>query len=495
MEMLKQLFTVADTWVAYLNGLVWGHFLMFVLVGTGIFLTLRMRFVQIRFFTHGWSLISGKWDNPEDHGEITHFQALSTALSATIGTGNIAGVATAIVSGGPGAVVWMWITAIFGMCSKFTCCLLAQRFRTIEPDGEVGGGPMYYIDRIQLIFQDDPAREGEEGPVKPAMNFHWLAFLFALFTAVASFGIGNMVQANSVAGPLYQYLVKLKMVTGTGEGFSLVKFGLGVVMAVLVGLVILGGVKRIAKVAEKIVPFMAGVYVICSLIILILNWDKIIPALTLIFSSAFLGVKPAAGGALGFTVAQAMRFGVARGLFSNEAGLGSAAIAHAPAKTKEPVREGLVAMLGPFIDTIVICTMTALIVVIAGQYTGGSSGAELTSTSFNALLPGYGEHVVSFGLMFFAFTTMVGWSYYGDRAVKFLCGKHGKTGVLVYRVVYVLLIPIGAAMPLQIVWNLSDIANGMMAFPNLIALIGLSGVVSGMLRDYEKRFPDMKPYT
>ncbi len=469
--------------IATIDGYVWGYFLMFLLVGTGIWLSFRMKLVQVRFFKHAWSLITGKWDDPDDHGEITHFQALSTALSATIGTGNIAGVATALVSGGPGAVFWMWVTAFIGMCTKFTSCLLAQKYRSIDSDGEVTGGPMYFL---------------RDGLQKPA-----LGFAFALFAFIASFGIGNMVQANSVAGPLHSYIVEWGWIAESPEGtFPMARFLIGLVISVLVGFVILGGIKRIARVADKIVPIMALGYVISCLIILSKNYQSILPAFKLIFSSAF-GMNEMVGGVLGFSVAQAMRWGVARGLFSNEAGLGSAAIAHAPAKTKEPVREGMVAMLGPFIDTIVVCTMTALVIITSGYFAAeapvalkGLKGAELTAAAFKETVS-WGHHVVSFGLVFFAFSTMVGWSYYGDRSVRYLFDSNpsrAKKAVFIYRIVYVLLIPIGAAIPLEIVWNLSDIANGLMAFPNLIGLIGLSGVAGGMLSDYESRFPGMKPY-
>ncbi|GAB4267692.1 MAG: sodium:alanine symporter family protein [Candidatus Rifleibacteriota bacterium] len=469
--------------VATLDAYVWGSFLMFMLIGTGIFLSVRMKLVQVRLFHHAWSLITGKWDDPEDHGEITHFQALSTALAATIGTGNIAGVATALASGGPGAVFWMWVTAFIGMCTKFTSCLLGQKFRSIDSDGEVTGGPMYYL------------RDG--------LNLPWLGFLFALFAFVASFGIGNMVQANSVAGPLHAYLVDAGYVTANPDAaVDWAKFAIGVVIAIMVGSVILGGIKRIARFSDKIVPLMALGYVISSLYILFVQREQIIPAFKLIFSSAF-GLREVAGGVVGFSVSQAMRWGIARGLFSNEAGLGSAPIAHAPAKTKEPVREGLVAMLGPFIDTIVVCTMTALVIITSGYFSpekagifAGMKGAELTAAAFKSCVP-WGHHVVGFGLVFFAFSTMVGWSYYGDRSVRYLFDAHperARKAVFAYRIVYVLLIPIGAAFPLELIWNLSDIANGLMAFPNLVGLIGLSGIALSMLKDYEARYPEMKPY-
>jgi AGCS family alanine or glycine:cation symporter len=334
--------------VETIDSYVWGSFLMFVLIGTGIFLSFRMRLVQIRLFSHAWSLITGKWDNPEDHGEITHFQALATALAATIGTGNIAGVATAIAGGGPGAVFWMWVTAFIGMCTKFTSCLLAQKYRQIDSDGEVTGGPMYFL---------------HTGLQKP-----WLGTLFAIFAFIASFGIGNMVQANSVAGPLHGYLAEAGLVAAPDiEKFNPIRFLIGVIIALVAGGVILGGIKRIARFSDKIVPFMALGYIISSLYILFVQRAMLLPSLQLIFSSAF-GMREVAGGVLGFSVAQAMRWGIARGLFSNEAGLGSAPIAHAPAKTEEPVREGLVAMLGPFIDTIVVCTMTALVIITSGYF-------------------------------------------------------------------------------------------------------------------------------
>ena len=469
-------------WVELVNGYVWGYFLMFMIVGTGIWLTIRMRVVQIRFFTHAWSLISGKWEKPDDKGEITHFQALSTALAATVGTGNIAGVATAIASGGPGAVFWMWVSAFIGMCTKFTCCLLALKYREIDSDGEVSGGPMFYL------------RDGLKMPK--------LGMLFAIFAFVASFGIGNMVQANSVAGPLHSYLSEAGLVeAATGEGFNMVRLVIGIIIAILVGIVILGGIKRIASFADKVVPFMAFFYVSASLYILFVQRENLIPAFKMIFGSAF-GLQEAAGGMLGYGVAQAMRWGIARGLFSNEAGLGSAPIAHAAAKTSEPVREGMVALLEPFIDTIVICTMTALVIITSGYFNpaeatvfAGLKGAELTAAAFRHNVA-WGHHVVSFGLIFFTFSTMIGWSYYGDRSVRYMFDanpKRAKKAVFIYRLVYVLLIPIGAAVPLELIWNLSDIANGLMAFPNLIALLALSGVVAGMLRDYEARYPAMRP--
>ncbi len=447
-----------------IDNYLWGHFLAFLLLGTGIFLSIRLKFVQFRFFLHGVSCVSGKWDGPNEKGEITYFQALSTALSATIGTGNIAGVATAIAAGGPGAVFWMWVTAFLGMATKFTCCMLAVHFREIGKDGVVAGGPMYYLDK--------------------GLGKRYLGVSFAIFTVIASFGIGNMVQANSVVDPFVH--------TCSEDMRLFVTSIIGVIMALLVGIVIIGGVKRIAKIAEKIVPFMAMVYVITALIIIALNIEKLVPVLKEIFEGAF-GINAAVGGAAGYGVMKAMQFGIARGVFSNESGLGSAAIAHAAAKTKEPVREGCVAMLGPFIDTIVICTMTAIVIIISGIYDDGNlNGAALSAAAFNKALPNLGSHVVSFGLVFFAFTTIIGWSYYGDRAIYYLFGKWGDIATRIYRWIYVIMIPIGASVPLTLVWTLSDITNGLMALPNLIGLIALSGYVYDMLKDYRARLPFMK---
>jgi AGCS family alanine or glycine:cation symporter len=376
----------------------------------------------------------------------------------------------------------MWVSASIGMCTKFTSCLLAMKYRTIDSDGEVAGGPMYYL------------RDGLKMPK--------LGMLFAIFAFVASFGIGNMVQANSVAAPLHTYLCEAGLAeAATSEGFNMVRLAIGIVIAIFVGIVILGGIKRIASFADKVVPFMAFCYVAASIYILFVQRENLIPAIKMIFGSAF-GLQEAAGGMLGYGVAQAMRWGIARGLFSNEAGLGSAPIAHAAAKTSEPVREGMVALLEPFIDTIVICTMTALVIITSGYFNpaeaglfAGLKGAELTAAAFRHNVA-WGHHVVSFGLIFFTFSTMIGWSYYGDRSVRYMFDanpKRAKRAVFIYRLVYVLLIPIGAAVPLELIWNLSDIANGLMAFPNLLALLALSGVVAAMLRDYEARYPDMRP--
>jgi len=436
-----------NTIAKHIGDFAWGPVMIVFLVGTGLCLTIRMGFVQVRGFKHAWALISGKYDKKEDEGEVTHFQALCTALSATIGTGNIAGVATAITAGGPGAVFWMWVTAVVGMATKFTSCSLSLFFRRFNKDGSVSGGPMYYLEK--------------------GLNQKWLGILFAFFALIASFGIGNMVQANSVAEPLL-------------SSFDIPKYATGVIIAVLVWLVIIGGIKRIAKVASFIVPFMAIVYVLSSFVVIVLNIQDIPHVIKLILKHA-LSPTAAAGGFAGATVAQVIRYGVARGVFSNESGLGSAPMAHAAARTKYPIREGLVAMLGPFIDTIVICSMTAFVILVTGTWTSGETGAVLSASAYDSGLPIIGSYTVTFGLVFFAFSTMLSWSYYGDRCAQYLFGNRA---VIIYRWVFVFLIIVGAVVQLEFVWNISDAMNGLMAIPNLIGLLGLSGLIARETRKY-----------
>lgn len=436
-----------------ISGIVWGPVTICLLVGTGVLMALITKAIQLRKFTYAWRLISGKFDNPEDEGEITHFQALSAALSATVGTGNIAGVATAIAMGGPGAVFWMWMTALFGMGLKYSECLLSLKYRTIHPDGTVAAGPMYYLEK--------------------GLGQKWLGVLFAVFATIASFGIGNMVQANSVAEPMLALFGVPKIITG-------------LIIGIMTFAVIVGGIKRMGLVASRMVPFMAAVYIIGSLLVIAFNWVNVPAALALIFHDAFTG-SAAAGGFTGATIAHAIRFGVARGIFSNESGLGSCPIAHGAAQTNEPVREGLVAMLGPFIDTIVICTMTALVIVTTGAYklldAAGKplTGSELSAKAFGLGLPGFGGYIVAIGIVLFAYSTAISWSYYGDRCVDYLFGEKM---IRPYRIIYCLLLPVGAAVPLQTIWAVSDIFNAMMAWPNLIGLILLSPVVIRMTREY-----------
>ncbi len=436
-----------------ISSFVWGPVTIILIVGTGIYTTILVKAVQIRRFNYAWKLISGKFDKKNADGEITHFQALSTALSATIVTGNIAGVGTAIAMGGPGAVFWMWITALFGMGLKYAECLLSLKYRVIHDDGSAGGGPMYYLEK--------------------GLGQKWLGILFAVFASIASFGIGNMVQANSVAAPLYTQFGIPKIVTG-------------LIIGGLVFMVIVGGIKRVGKVASKLVPFMSVFYVVGALTIIITKIDAIPEAFGIILSSAFTPAS-ASGGFAGAAVAQVIRYGVARGVFSNEAGLGSAPIAHGAARTNEPVREGLVAMLGPFIDTIVICSMTALVIILTGAYTivgangSGLTGADLTAMAFSLGLNTYGKYIVSFGLIFFAFSTAISWSYYGDRCVDYLFGQKL---VKPYRIIYCILLPVGAYIELEIVWTVSDIFNALMAWPNLVGLLFLSPVVIKTTKEY-----------
>ncbi len=446
-----------QSWLDAASGYVWGVPLIAILVGTGIYVTFRNRFVQLRGIKHSFELVSGKYDRPEFKGEISHFQALSAALSATIGTGNITGVATAIAIGGPGALFWMWVTAVFGMALKFTSCTLAVMYRRIDPDGHVRGGPMYFI---------------EMGLGK---NWKWLAVAFAFFTAVAALGIGNMVQANSVADGLVAFFG----VKGTEIGIA-TRWGIGIFIALMVGLVIIGGIKRIGLVASKLVPFMAAVYVVSALIVLIMAYDKIIPAFGLIFSNAFTPIS-ASGGFAGATVWIVLQQGVRRGVFSNESGLGSAPMAHAAAKVNEPVREGLVAMIGPLIDTLIICTLTGLVIIVSGQWNSGLNGTPLTASAFDSILPRWGDHMVSFGLVLFAYSTIISWSYYGEKGIEYLLGR---PAVLPYKIVYLIFLPIGAAMKLGFVWSFADVCNGLMALPNLIGIIGLSGVIAVATKKY-----------
>jgi len=384
----------------------------------------------------------------EGEGQISPFNALMTSLSATIGTGNIAGVATAIFLGGPGALFWMWCTALVGMATKYAEAVLAVQFREVDEQGRTVGGPMYYI------------RNGL------GKNWGWLAFLFALFGACAGFGIGNTVQSNSVAQVLDQ-------------NYGLNPWISGVLMAALVAAVILGGIRRIAAFAGKLVPFMALAYVLAGLIVLAMYLPAIPGVIALVLESAFTG-HAATGGFAGAAVWAAIRFGVARGVFSNEAGLGSAPIAHASAQTRGPAQQGIVAMLGTFIDTICICSITGLVILVTGVWTSGETGAALTTQAFASAVVG-GEHIVSIGLILFAFTTMIGWSYYGERCVEYLLGVKA---IIPFRLLWIVAIVLGAQIDLGFVWLLADTLNALMALPNLVALILLSPLVFRLTRQY-----------
>ncbi len=430
-----------------LSSFIWGPIMLALLLGVGVYLSIGLKLMPWRKLGHGFKLLfSGQAD--KDQGDISPFQALMTALSATIGTGNIAGVATAIFLGGPGAVFWMWITALFGMATKYGEAVLAVKYREVDSRGKRQGGPMYYIKNGL----------GE--------NWKWLGFLFALFGTIAAFGIGNMVQSNSVADALKSNFNIDPMITG-------------IVLAILVGLVIIGGVKRIGEVAGKLVPIMAVAYIAGSLIVIIANIGQVGSAFSLIFTSAFSGTA-ATGGFAGAAVWAAIRFGVARGVFSNEAGLGSAPIAHAAAQTDDPVRQGMIGMLGTFIDTIIICTMTALVILLTGAWTSGENGASLSTLAYGQGITG-GNYIVTIGLVVFAFTTLLGWSYYGERCAEFIFG----TAIIVpYRIVWVVAVMTGALIKLNFVWLLADVMNGFMAIPNLIALALLSPVIFKVTKDY-----------
>lgn len=533
--------------VNWMNNLVWSFpeqfpLMVVVLLGFGIFITLRLGFVQIRRFGHGVKSVMGKYDNPDDTGDVNHFQALTTALSATVGIGNIAGVAIAIHYGGPGALFWMWVTAFFGMAIKYTECTLAVKYRIQNQDGSVSGGPMYYIER---------------GLGK---NWKWLAVFFAAMAVICSFLTGNAVQANTVADTMY-------------STFQIPSWISGLVTAAFVGVVIVGGIKRIGQVTARLMPLMAIIYVLGALIILTLNAGDVIPSFKTIFVSAF---TPEAGlfGVGSGVFLTTLVWGIKRGLFSNEAGQGSAPIAHGAAKTEEPVREGVVALLEPFIDTIVVCTMTGLVIVATGVWqeqhdmvfdpgnrdnavvvtddsntlvieegepvngiitrnnfeTGAfyvdedkntvfsgtlnvatgtftdeegnmiatvytsiiENGAPLTSLAFEkGLAPifPYGKHIVTFCVLLFGVSTAISWSYYGDRSIQYLAGDRS---IIYYKIVYLVMHFLGAIFPLATVWAIGDIALGLMTFPNIIALFALSGSVVVASKTYFKKMEELE---
>ena len=436
-----------------INGLVWGPIMLTLLLGTGIFLTIGLRGMTITRIPYAFKqLLKGRKGSGE--GEISPFNALMTALSSTVGTGNIAGVATAIGIGGPGALFWMWCTALVGMATKYAEAVLAVNYRETDASGKKVGGPMYYI--------------------KNGLGKRWkpLAFLFALFGALAGFGLANTVQSNTVSQVLF-------------NNFQIPTVASGLVMAFLVALVLLGGIQRIAQVAGKLVPLMTVIYLLSTLLILLMNLTEIPAAIVFIVDSAFNGTA-ATGGFAGATVMLALRMGVSRGIFSNESGLGSAPIAHAAAETNSPVRQGTIAMLGTFIDTLIICTMTGLVLVVTGAWSTDLQGAAMTLQVFDSSLP-FGGDILSLCIALFAFTTMLGWSYYGERCAQFLLGPKV---VLPFRALWVVGIFLGTQMSLGLVWKMSDALNGMMAIPNLIALLLLSPVVFKLTRQYYQQETD-----
>jgi AGCS family alanine or glycine:cation symporter len=426
-----------------LSAAIWGPPLLIALFGTHIFLTIRLRIIQ-RYL---WRAIKLSLQRTrEGAGDISHFGALTTALAATIGTGNIVGVATAVAAGGPGAVFWMWLTGVFGIATKYAEALLAVGFRVTTPDGLMAGGPMYVLER--------------------GMRAKWLGVVFAALTAVAAFGIGNMVQANSIASLV-------------NETLQIPPWVSGVLLMSLTAVVILGGIKSIARVCEKLVPAMAVVYVTGCCIMLFLRAETLPDTVMLILSTAFTGTA-AVGGFVGAGVREAVRYGVARGLFSNESGLGSAPIVAAAAQTSNPVRQALVSSTGTFWDTVVVCALTGLVVVNSGKWTLGLNGAALTKAVFSDL-PVIGPIVLTGGLLTFVFSTILGWSYYGEKACEYLFGNKS---ILPYRLLWVAAVMAGSLLSLPCVWCFADIANGLMALPNLISLVALNGLIVAETKKY-----------
>lgn len=465
LEIITDLLTRADDFL-------WNIPLIFLILFTGIFLTVRLKGLQFSKLPMALKYMVKNEEGGK--GEVTSFAALCTALSATIGTGNIVGVATAIVAGGPGALFWMWIAALFGMATKYAEGVLAIKYRVIGKDGHVLGGPFYYIQNGM----------GE--------RFKWLAKTFAFFGVIVGLlGMGTFTQVNGITDAVKNFFDPNMnwTVTILGREYSWTVLAAGVILTVCTALVIIGGIKRISSVSQVVVPFMAGLYVLVIIVLLVLNYEKIPGAFEQIFKGAF-GLKAAAGGALGAMIA-AMQKGIARGIFSNEAGLGSAPIAAAAAQTNEPVRQGLVSMTGTFIDTIIICTMTGLAIVLTGTWDIGLEGVSVTTTAFQQGLP-FGDSVSAFILMiclvFFAFTTILGWNYYSERCLEYLCGGRQKI-IKGYRWLYILAVFIGPFMTVSVVWTIADIFNALMALPNLIAIISLSGVI---VAETQKYFQKMK---
>ena len=433
------------------NGIVWGPLIIVLIIGTGTYLSINTKFFSITKIGYVLknTLLKMFAKDDKGEGEVTAFQAVATALAATVGTGNIAGVATAIALGGPGAVFWMWLAAIMGMTTKFAEVVLAVNYREKTPDGRFVGGPMYYI---------------TNGLGK---NWKWMAVLFAFFGTFASFGIGCMVQSNSVALSAQSTFGVPVMVTG-------------IVLAILTGAVIIGGIKRIGAFTEKLVPFMSAIYIVGGLWLIIANASQLPRAFSLIFTNAFTGTA-AVGGFAGTVMMQAIRYGVARGIFTNEAGLGSAPIAHAAATTDHPVRQGLWGVFEVFMDTIIICSITALSIMVTGVWESGESGAVLSAMAFDVGLPGVGKYIVSIGLILFAYSTILGWEYYGERCLEYLLGTKP---IMAYRIIWVVAVVVGAVGGLTFMWDLADTLNALMAFPNLIGVLMLSPVVFRLTKEF-----------
>ena len=432
-----------DKYLCWINDYLWGPPMLVLLFGTHLFLTFRLRIIQ-RYIPLAIKLSFSK--SKEGEGDVSQFGALATAMAATVGTGNIVGVATAVTLGGPGAVLWCWLTGVFGIATKYAEALLSVKYRVRTEDGTMAGGPMYVLER--------------------ALGMKWAAVLFSIFTAIAAFGIGNTVQANAISSL-------------ANEALGISPWITGIALTLFTGIVILGGIKSIARVCEAMVPFMVVFYVLGCLIILVMGYSTLPATIALIFKSAFSG-KAAAGGAVGSAIMVAARYGIARGLFSNESGLGSAPIVAAAAQTKNPVRQALVSSTGTFWDTVVVCAMTGLVVVNAGDWQKGLKGAALTHSAFDNI-PYVGPIVLTGGLLVFVFSTILGWSYYGEKAIEYLFGERA---IKPYRVAWVLAVMVGSVTALNVVWNFADAANALMALPNLAALLLLSGVVVSETRKY-----------
>ena len=432
--------------------LMWGPWLLVLLLGTGFWLTIRLRGIQFRSLFYALRLTFSK--ERQGQGDISHFSSLMTALAATVGIGNIAGVSTAVALGGPGAIFWMWVTGLVGMATKYSEGFLAVKFRRVNDKGEISGGPMYYL---------------EEG-----VKNKWLAMSFAVLGACAAFGIGNMVQANTTA-------------TALKETIGLNSVTIGMFLAILTGMVVIGGIKRISEVASYLVPFMVAIYFSGALIVIFKHLDQLGAGIKLVFEHAFSGTA-ATGGFVGASLANCIRYGVARGLFSNESGMGSAPIVAAAARTNHPSKQALVSMTGTFIDTLIVCSVTAMAISSTGVWTSGETGVALTIQAFTAGLPGYwGKLLVTLGTITFAFSTILAWEYYGEKCFEYIFGEKY---ILIYRYAWVIFVFIGALIKLDLVWNFSDAMNALMAVPNLIGLVLLSGVLFRETKTYEIRIRD-----
>jgi len=446
--------TIDAEWLSIIYGWIWGAPLLFLLVGVGIYLTVILRGLQFRYLKYALELVFFPKMAKGGKGDISHFASLMTALAATIGIGNIAGVATAVTVGGFGALFWMWVTALIGMAIKYAEAILAVKYRVVDERGEMSGGPMYFIEK--------------------GLGWKWLAYAFAIFGAIAAFGGGNMLQANSVADVMRCM-------------FSIPSLWTGVILAAFTGLTVLWGIQSIGKVASYLVPFMAIFYIAGAGLILVLNYDRIPHAFAMIFSSAFSG-QAALGGFLGSSLVLAIQVGVSRGLMTSEAGLGTASIAAAAARTDHPGRQALVSMTGSFLATIVMCSMTGLVLAVTNVFGTVNSdgklltGAAMTLAAFQSVIP-WGGYIVTVGLILFAFTTLVGWAYYGEKCIEYIFGA---SSVPYYRAIFTLIVIPGAILELDLVWKISDICNGLMAFPNLIALMALSGIVVSETQSFLK---------